>query len=641
MSDPREARAAGVSGRWWAGLLVAAAAWEVFLRVDSRVLAPSTKLWFFPLLLATFVLVGGALVRVVAAAGGVVLGVERASVLARPVFALVAGGVVGLEYAFLTFHHPVASVKLAPVVAVGVAVLAWLATGVAGGARVEAERARRSTALVVLAACIASAAFAAAFTRPDVGTALLRRNTAFGRLLGHSLARVPRHVRATGTITRPPDLVATRSLGRSNVIVLSIDTLRQDALGTYGKAGDPSPRLDALAAGSVVFADAYAQVPSSAPSVATMMTGTYPMHHGVRENRMALDFAATTLAETLAAAGYATAGFVTNSNFAPGTHLDQGFATYHLLLSNESENGLLLDASDGSAVDAALAWAKAAPPRPVMLWVHVMAPHSPYVPPRDLRPELHPGSGPWFDVWNMGGDARVATGRSYFDLGVYTTLYAAEVRSADRLAGRLFDGLAALGLLDDAHVLVFADHGEAFGENDVFAHGRSLDPAETRVPLIWRLPHGLRAGTRIATTTQLADVTPTLLRLLGIAPGAPVDGRDLSAVLLGESPEDDGFAFTQARFLHSMGVKGLLYGVRTRTRMLWIDAGYGYDGEYDRRADPGEERMRAYSGNRDDPLRRTLETMAQATQESLHRPALRGAVDPQQIEQLRALGYVQ
>jgi arylsulfatase A-like enzyme len=637
------ARTGAVSPRAWGGLLVSAALWEIFLRADSRLLAVQTKLWLFPLLLLAFVFIGAALVRALGAAGRA-LGSERARALGVPAFALAAGAIVGLEYAFLTYHHPVAPVRYAPVVAGGVAVLAWFAAAVArrrDGANPLPARARVSSAILVLAATLSGLGLAATLHRPDVGAALIKRNSAFGRLLGHSLAAIPRHPAAGGSVTRPPDLPATHALGHASVILVTIDALRRDALGTYNGVEGASPRLDAFARSALVFDDAYTQVPSSAPSLATMLTGVYPSRHHLRENRMVLERQATTLAETLLSAGYATAAFVTNPNFAPVFHLNQGFATYEYIPSSAFAFGLLLDANDPRAIEAALAWLRAMPDRPVLLWVHLMAPHSPYMPPADLRPELHPGTGPWFNVWNMGGDARVAPGRSYFDLGVYTSLYAAEVRSADRLVGQLFDGLATLDLLDPAHVLVFADHGEAFGENDVFAHGRSLDPAETRVPLLWRLPGGMHAGERIATTVELADIVPTLLRLLGIEASGGFDGRDLSAALLGEAARDDGFAFTQARFLHSMGVQGLLYAVRTRTRTLWLDAGYGYEGEFDRRLDPDEERMCGYTQRPDDALHETLLTLARTTQESLQAPAAVGEIDPAQREQLRALGYVQ
>src|SRR5215831_6250901 len=89
----------GVAAWAWTALFAGVALWEIFLRLDSRILAPATKLWLFPLLLIAFVCVGGALVRLVGAACGALFGRERARALARPAFALAAGAVVGLEYA--------------------------------------------------------------------------------------------------------------------------------------------------------------------------------------------------------------------------------------------------------------------------------------------------------------------------------------------------------------------------------------------------------------------------------------------------------------------------------------------------------------------------------------------------------------
>jgi hypothetical protein len=119
-----------------------------------------------------------------------------------------------------------------------------------------------------------------------------------------------------------------------------------------------------------------------------------------------------------------------------------------------------------------------------------------------------------------------------------------------------------------------------------------------------------------------------------------LDGRDLSAALLDPAQRDDGFAFTQARFLDSMGVRGLLYGVRTGSRTLWLDAGYGYEGEYDRTHDPEETHMVSYAPRPDDALHDTLLGLARAAQDSLRAPAEWGSVDRAQLERLRALGYV-
>jgi arylsulfatase A-like enzyme len=190
-------------------------------------------------------------------------------------------------------------------------------------------------------------------------------------------------------------------------------------------------------------------------------------------------------------------------------------------------------------------------------------------------------------------------------------------------------------------VIFLSDHGEAFGESDVFGHGRSLDPAETRVPLAWRLPGGLEAGRRIATTVQLADLLPTLLGLLGVRVPAALDGRDLSGIVLGDAPGDDGFAFTEARFLHSMGVRGLLYAVRTRRRTLWLDAGYRYAGEFDRTRDPAEHDRLPIRAHADDTSHASLLSLAAAAQSALATLAARVEVDDVHQERLRALGYVQ
>jgi arylsulfatase A-like enzyme len=410
----------------------------------------------------------------------------------------------------------------------------------------------------------------------------------------------------------------------------------------YSGAHAASPNFDAFAGESLVFDDAYTQSPNSAPSMATVLSGLYPFRHGVRYNRMALAADVPTLTEMLARAGYTTAAFVTNVTLSQPFGFARGFETFRYLASQEREDGLLLDTADPEAVDGALAWVRARPPRPFLLWVHLMAPHWPYLPPADLRPEDEGWSGPWFNVLNMSKhEAPVAHRRSSFDRGVYTRLYAAEVVSADRLCGRLLRGLGELGALDGAHVILLADHGEAFGESDVFGHGRSFDQAETRVPLVWRLPGALRSGTRITTTVQLADLVPTLLRLLGVAAPANLDGRDLSGVVLGDVAGDDGFAFTEARYLHSMGVRGLLYAVRTRRRTLWLDAGYRYGGAFDRTLDPAEHDRRAYRTQSDDALHDTLVGFAGAAQRALTTSAPVIKVDAVNEERLRALGYVQ
>jgi arylsulfatase A-like enzyme len=627
-------------------LLFALACWEVFLRIDSAILATATKAWLFPLLGLVFtsdgVLLGGAAGAAVVAT----VGTARARRLRHVGFPAVVAVAIALEYALVAYHHRDGRVDWRVLAALALGTLVWSiadrrherrrATAAAAPSTPASHRSlRRRAALAVLT----TAAFALAMARPDVFYAIVKRDSALGRALGHGLAAFPPALAAAPLPAPLPPLPARMALGRASVVLLSIDALRADALTPYGAPPDRSPRLAALARDTLVFTEAYTQSPNSAPSMATVLTGLYPYQHRVRTNRLPLLDARPRLPETLAAAGYATAAFVTNPNFGDPFQFERGFATYRYVRATLGPDGLVRDGNDPQVVELALAWTRAHRDGPWFLWVHLMAPHSPYIPPDDLRPALARERGPWFNVWNMQApEAQLADRRTSFDRDVYAAAYAAEVASADRLTGRLLDGLAAAGVLDDAHVIVLADHGEAFGESDVFGHGRSLDRAETRVPLLWRLPRARRAAT-ITTTVQLADLTPTLLDLLGIAVPDARDGRDVGGLVLGDAGEDDGFAFTEGRYLHSMGVRGLLYGGRTRRHTLWIDAGYPYASAFDREADPDERVRRRADAT--DPLYARVAPLARAAQAALVAPAPALALDQEQRERLRALGYAQ
>ncbi|MBI3766951.1 MAG: sulfatase [Deltaproteobacteria bacterium] len=637
--------------RSFGALLFALACWEVFLRIDSVILAAATKAWLFPLLglalTSDGVVLGGAAGAAVVATVGTV----RARRLRRVGFPSVVAVAIAFEYALVAYHHRDGRVDWRVLAALALGALVWsiadrlharrraTAASASSAPALSTPARHRSPRRLAMLAFLATAAFALALTRPDVFYAILKRDSALGRVLGHGLAAFPPALAAAPPPAPLPQLPARMALGRASVVLLSIDALRADALTPYGASPDRSPRLAALARDALVFTDAYTQSPNSAPSMATVLTGLYPYQHRVRTNRLPLLDARPRLPETLAAAGYATAAFVTNPTFGEPFQFERGFATYRYVRATLGPDGLVRDSNDPQVIEHALAWTRVHRDGPLFLWIHLMAPHSPYIPPDDLRPDLARERGPWFNVWNMQApEAQLAARRTSFDHDVYAAAYAAEVASADRLTGRLLDGLAAAGVLDDAHVIVLADHGEAFGESDVFGHGRSLDRAETRVPLLWRLPRARRAAT-ITTTVQLADLTPTLLDLLGIAVADARDGRDVAGLVLGDAGEDEGFAFTEGRYLHSMGVRGLLYGGRTRSHTLWIDAGYPYTSAFDRAADPDERVRRRADAS--DPLYARVAPLARAAQAALAAPAPAVVLDQEQRERLRALGYAQ
>jgi arylsulfatase A-like enzyme len=635
----------------WAALGVALASWELFLRIDSQTLATITKLWFLPLLAVTIV----AAVTTLGAAVDQIVGRALPAAARRPVeliaLSTAAAALFAAEYLGVTHYHAPELSPAWPLLAASGVVYAMIAFGFTPRlARplpplTEAVGAGR-TAVVVLPIVIAlTAASASVLLRADAAACILRPNTVLGRVAGWPLSRLGRvpEVRSAATLALP-DLPATRAARRTDVVLVSVDTLRADALASYNPQARSNPALDRLAARSVVFEDAYVQRSTSAPSMASILTGNYPARHTVRQNAMILPDEADTLAERYRHAGFATAGFVTNINFDRAFNFQQGFDAYAFFDAETDEDGLMTDSSDGAAVDAALAWAAADKAGPSFLWVHLMAPHSPYVPPIDLRPELRPGRGAWFNVLNMPfALARVAGLETYFDREIYRELYAAEVTATDRQVARLIDGLERLDILDAAHLVFISDHGETFGEGDTFGHGHSLTRAEAHVPLMWKLPHDRRGGARIAMTMQAADIVPSLLTLTGLRSGnddGPFDGRDVSGVLVGERPQDAGFAFSEAGYVDTLGARGLKYAARTRDRAIWLDTGFPYVSGFDRRRDPGETRPRRLATDDEEPLMATLTTLVAEAEKQRASGGVRAELDAAQQERLRALGYM-
>ncbi len=285
-----------------------------------------------------------------------------------------------------------------------------------------------------------------------------------------------------------------------NVVLISIDTLRADRLGSYGGTRVETPAIDALARGGVRFAKAYSPVPLTLPAHWTIHTGFEPWHHGVVDNGMTLDTPpGETLAERFAAAGYDTAAFVSASILQRTFGLDRGFSRYDDGPAADGALDQLLHATGraGERVDQALAWLRRERQKPFFLWLHLYDPHAPYDPPAEFR-------------------ARYAQ-----------RPYDGEVAFVDTQVARLFAALDRAGTADDTLVVLLSDHGESLGEHGEQTHGILLYDATLHVPLIFRLPRALPAGTVRSEPVTLADVAPTVLALAGLPAKAPTDGLDL------------------------------------------------------------------------------------------------------------------
>jgi len=290
----------------------------------------------------------------------------------------------------------------------------------------------------------------------------------------------------------------TKAPPRPNLLLVTLDTTRAEALGCYAKRPGVTPNLDAFAAECVVFERARSVAPLTLPAHSSMMTGLYPPRHTVRDNGLSpLPQSARTAAEELSDAGYETAAFVSAAVLDRAWGIAQGFETYDQ--PPEGSAGVHLEERAGPETTShALDWlARREQHKPFFAWLHLFEPHSPYAPPQEFLAQAH-------------GDA-----------------YLGEVAAADHEVGRVLDALRASGELEHTLVIVVADHGESLGQHGEPTHSIFCYEATIHVPLLVHLPEKRRAGERSGATVSLVDLMPTLLTAAGVATPPGIDGRDL------------------------------------------------------------------------------------------------------------------
>jgi choline-sulfatase len=395
------------------------------------------------------------------------------------------------------------------------------------------------------------------------------------------------------------DLAAAPEMERPSVLLVTIDTLRADHVGAYGAVAAETPVLDRLAAEGRRFATAISSAPLTLPSHASILTGLYPPHHGVRYNGISrLQPSFETLAERLRDAGYATGAVVGSVVLAGKYGLDQGFQHYD---DDTRSRGDPAERPATEVSNGALAWLEHAE-RPFFLWVHYYDPHERYAPPEPFSTAF--------------------AGRPYDG----------EIAYVDSELGRLLGALAARGELDGTLIAVTSDHGESLGEHAELTHSYTLYDAVLAVPLVFRGP-GVPAGPPVEGVVRTVDVAPTLSSLLGLSPLGESDGVDLSPLFGGASVPPDRFAFAETLATRLEHGWSPLFAIRTRHHH-YVRA--PRPELYEIASDPGQvinqlERGSPTPGALDAEITRILAGEVQSAEES---------VDDETRDQLRALGYL-
>ena len=402
----------------------------------------------------------------------------------------------------------------------------------------------------------------------------------------------------------------TRPRPRWNVLLISIDTLRADHLGAYGFPRPTSPTIDALAREGVLFKNARTPVPMTLPAHVSMLTGTLPPTHGLRDNMQnRLPDAATTLAEMLKARGFATgavvSSFVLDRRFGTG----QGFDSYDDHFQVEHKIGDLNERKGDEATRVATAWLESHKERPFFLFLHLYDPHDPYEPPEPFasRWKEHP--------------------------------YEGEVAFADHCAGLVLEKLRQLGLYDETLIVVTGDHGEMLGEHGELNHGFFIYEGALRVPLVMRVPRAQAGSRQVDVPVSLIDIVPTVVSLVGAPVPKEVQGVDLSPWLSGRGAGGGG------RPLYAETVTPTRYYGASSLLGVVVD-GWKYIETsrpelYDLRSDPAEAvNLLEGEPKRAEALGRTLVTILAAAGRAPGTAPESAGLDEAARQRLAALGYL-
>jgi choline-sulfatase len=392
-----------------------------------------------------------------------------------------------------------------------------------------------------------------------------------------------------------------------NLLLISIDTWRADFLSYNGSSRVQTPHLDKLARGGVNFTRARSPVPLTLPSHTSLLTGTYPPTHGVRDNgSYRLGDEQIALAEVLKEHGYETAAFVGAFVLDKRFGLAQGFDVYD---DRAWTNIAMLENLEAErSADAVFAvfsqWLQDYEgQKPFFAWVHLYDPHAPYTPPEPYR-SRYPQDP-----------------------------YAGEVAYTDAVVGKIVDLLESRELLEEVVIAVVGDHGEGLGEHEETTHSLLIYNSTLHVPMFLYGPGLIPAGLKVDHLTRIIDLAPTLLDYLGVSARFG-QGTSLRPLIEGHELAEEIVSYSESLYpslnlgwseLHGLEVGKHRFILAPRPEL------------YDLSEDPNEETNRIES----DPERaQELQERLEALLQSMPSRDASETIDPETKAMLQSLGYV-
>jgi len=435
-------------------------------------------------------------------------------------------------------------------------------------------------------------------------------------------------------LTLVSPVISDAASPQPSVVVITVDALRADHLGSYGYSKSTSPNIDRLMSQGLRFERAWTPEPLTGPAMCSMVTGLEPHDHAATRNGLRMKSGLNSLPKILADNGWKTAAFVGTWTLKNNlTLLGEHFETYGERLERKRWFGILnSEATCEDVTDDALDWLgeerKKGPERPFFLWVHYIEPHAPYRFHRDYADRI-----------GVNDDQLTKIDR-----------YDTEIAAVDESIARLLAGVRQAVDDKDLLVVLTADHGESLGEHNYWGHGRYLYEPSLRIPLGISWNGVIPAGT-VSSQATLLDLMPTLLELVGVDFPEDLPGRSWAKTARGADELDERVGCYQAH-------RGAVHGESSRESdkkrskgLLWVGVIEGDRKEmtkvsrqliqiYDLAADPGElETLAPVDAEPSDALAVCLARVAEGLG-SLDELATQ-KLDDKTVEKLKALGYLE
>lgn len=418
-----------------------------------------------------------------------------------------------------------------------------------------------------------------------------------------------------------------------NVILISLDSLRQDHLGCYGYSRNTSPEIDRFRMDAVLFRKCIAQSVSTLTSHASLLTALIPSHHQAYFSRTrALSPKIPTLASILKGSGYATVSFNDGGQLAPLFGLNRGFDLYEITAAMRPE-----EYSFKRIVEKSMEWIDQNPGKRFFLFLHTYEIHHPYSPEArhlNLFEKDYRGDLPALisvELINQINRGEIALSEE--DKEHIINTYDAEIRSVDESFADLIRFLKKKGLYDNTVMILTSDHGEEFGEHGFMAtHSHTLYNELVCVPLIMKWAHSKFAGRELKGLVRHIDIVPTLLEYLNIKPDGDHDGMSFMPMIRDQRVKREVFAISQRDMLETFN--STYWAIMNEKWKL-------YDSKlYDLEHDPFEKLdvTESHTGVKWILRKRALRAMRLNGEKTLAGEKAR--LDEMTVKRLKSLGYI-